>query len=321
MRPQIVFLDEEGIAPSVKLKTLPFLHSWKSYSFTRPEQIVERLHDADIVMTCSIALRAEHLSQLPKLKLISLALTGTDSVDLDYCREHGIIVTNVPGYAANTVTEHILAVMFELLRRPMCYHRLMQQLHKGEISPKGIYLDFRVRDVAGKTLGIIGNGTIAKHLAQRAAALGMQLLIYDKYEKSTGNNVVSMPQLLAQSDVLSINVPLTDETRGMIGAPELSQMKTDALLINTARGGIVDEAALITALKNKKLGGAAIDVLVDEPVQATNPIFELIDQDNFILTPHMAWSSEEAMQRLIDQAIDNISQFIAGERPRFSVTV
>jgi len=317
--PHIVFLDDEGIAPSAKLKKIPFEHTWKSYRFTEPEQLVERLQQADIVMTCSIALRAEHLRQLPKLKMISLALTGTDIVDLDYCRDHGITVTNVPAYAANTVTEHVIAVMFELLRRPMCYHRLMQKLHKGEVQPKGIYLDYRVRDVAGKTLGIIGNGVIARHLAQRARDLGMRVVFYDKEGEFEGQDFISMAQLLAQSDVLSINVPLTHETRGMIGSKELAQMKKDALIINTARGGIIDESALICALKNGQLGGAAVDVLVDEPVQPDNPIFELIERDNFIFTPHVAWSSEDAMQGLMDQAINNIEQFVRGETPRYKV--
>jgi len=320
-KPHIVFLDDEGIAPSVQLKPFPFEHTWKSYRFTESHQLVGRLQQADIVMTCSIALREEQLRQLPKLKMISLALTGTDIVDLVYCRDHGIIVTNVPAYAANTVAEHVIALLFELLRRPMCYHRLMQKLHRGEVKPKGIYLDFRVRDVAGKTLGIIGNGVIATHLAQRARGLGMRVVFYDKQGEFEGQDFVSMAQLLAQSDVLSINVPLTDETRGMIGAKELAQMKKDALVINTARGGIVDESALITALKNGQLGGAAIDVLVDEPVQLDNPIFDLIDRDDFILTPHVAWSSEDAMQGLMDQAINNIEQFVRGETPRYKVSV
>jgi len=308
--PHIVLLDDEGIAPSVKLKKLPFAHKWQSYSFTEPHQLVERLQEADIVMTCSIELRAEHLRKLPRLKMISLALTGTDIVDLEYCRERGIVVTNVPGYAANTVTEHILALMFELLRRPLCYHRLMQKLHKREISGKGIWLDYRVRDVAGKTLGIIGNGCIARHLAQRAHALGMHLLFYDRKGAYKGEGFVPMSRLLAQSDVVSINVPLTDETRGLLGVKELAQMKKDAIVINTARGGIVDEAALIAALQNNQLGGAALDVLVDEPVQADNPIFQLIEHENFILTPHVAWSSEDAMQGLMDSAVDNIARFI-----------
>jgi len=310
--PHIVLLDDEAIAPCVKLKKLPFVHSWQSYSFTEPHKLVERLQQADAVMSCSVALRACHLKHLPKLKMISLALTGTDIVDLDYCQKHGISVTNVPGYAANTVTEHSLAVMFELLRRPMAYHRLMQKLYRGETSPKGVWLDYLVRDITGKTLGVIGTGVIAQNLAQRARALGMHVLFYNREGRYGGEAFVPMAVLLKEVDVLSINVPLTEQTRGMIGAAELAQMKRDAIIINTARGGIVDEAALIAAIKNKQIGGAAVDVLVDEPVQPDNPVFELIDYDNFILTPHVAWSSEDAMQGLMDSAVDNIARFFKG---------
>ncbi|WP_321945296.1 NAD(P)-dependent oxidoreductase [Paraburkholderia sp. J10-1] len=319
MSHHVVFLDHEGIGPSVKVPQLPFVHTWTSYSYSSPEDLVGRLQDATVALTCSVPLRTEHLQQLPKLKMISLALTGTDIVDLDYCHEHGIVVTNVPGYAANTVAEHVIAMMFELLRRPSSYHRLMQKIHRGEVSPRNIYFDFRIRDVAGKTLGIIGNGVIARRLAELARGLGMKVLFYDKGGEFSGTGFVPLEQVLTCSDVLSVNVPLTDETRNMLGARELAQMKRDAILINTARGGIVNEAALIDALLNETIGGAALDVLVNEPVDIDDPIFQLIDRDNFILNPHVAWSSEDAMQGLIDKALNNIVQFANGETPQFAI--
>lgn len=319
MSQHVVFLDSEGIAPSVTVPALPFAHTWQSHHYTAPEQVVERLRNATIAMTCSVPLRAEHLRQLPRLRMISLALTGTDIVDLDYCREHDIVVTNVPGYAANTVAEHVIAMMFELMRKTSSYHRMMRKVHRGEAPPQNIYFDFRIRDVAGKTLGIVGNGVIAQRLAQLARGLGMQVWFYDKGGEFQGDAYIPMAQLLARSDVLSLNVPLTDETRDMIGAQELAQMKRDAILINTARGGIVNEAALITALQNGVIGGAALDVLVNEPVRPDDPIFRLIERDDFILNPHVAWSSEDAMQGLIDKALHNIVQFANGETPRFAV--
>ncbi len=319
MSHHIVFLDSEGIAPSVKVSRLPFPHAWTSHEYTSTDDLVDRLRDATVAMTCSVPLRAEHLRQLPRLEMISLALTGTDIVDLDYCHEHGIVVTNVPGYAANTVAEHVLAMMFELLRRPCSYHRLMQKVHRGVARPRNIYFDFRIRDVAGKTLGIIGNGVIARRLAELARGLGMRVWFYDKEGEFQGDEFIPLADLLARSDVLSLNVPLTDETRDMIGAREFAQMKRDAILVNTARGGIVNEAALIEALREGVIGGAALDVLANEPVRPDDPIFQLIDQDNFILNPHVAWSSEDAMQGLIDQALDNIAQFVRGETPRFAV--
>lgn len=319
MTHHVVFLDHEGIAPSVKLPPLPFEHTWQSHQYTGPEELVQRLQHATIAMTCSVPLRAEVLRQLPALQMISLALTGTDIVDLDYCHAHGITVTNVPGYAANTVAEHVLALVFELLRRPGRYHQLMRKVHRGEVAPKGIYHDYRVRDVRGKTLGIVGNGAIAMRLAELARAVGMQVFFSDKGGQFRGEAFVPLAQLLAQSDVLSLNVPLTDETLNMIDAPELAQMKRDAILINTARGGIVNEAALIDALQRGALGGAALDVLVNEPVQPQDPIFQLIERDDFILTPHVAWSSEDAMQGLIDTAVGNIIEFARGETPRHAV--
>lgn len=311
----IVFLDTEGLAPSVQLPQLPFPHSWTSYSYTQPEEVVERLQQASIAITCSVPLRSEQLAQLPNLKMISLALTGTDIVDLDYCHEHNIVVTNVPGYAANTVAEHTLALMFELMRKTSSYHRLMQQLHIGKIEPKNIYFDYRIRDVAGKTLGVIGAGAIAQRLADLAQKLDMHVKFYDRGGRLQGDNYLPLPQLLACSDVLSINVPLTKETLNMISMPELQQMKGDAILINTARGGIVNEQDLIEAIQKNIIGGAALDVLVNEPIRADDPIFQLIQHDNFILNPHVAWSSEDAMQGLIDTAMQNINQFVMGETP------
>lgn len=319
MSHHIVFLDDEGIAPSVSMPQLPFEHSWASYHYTNPEQVVERLKDATIAMTCSVPLRAEHLAQLPKLKMISLALTGTDIVDLDYCHEHGITVTNVPGYAANTVAEHTIGLVFELLRKTSSYHRLMQKLHRGEIEASNIYFDHCIRDVAGKTLGIIGSGAIARKLTELARNVGMQVLLYDREGQLQGDEYLPLAQLLERSDVLSLNVPLTEQTRDMIGAAELAQMKSDAIVINTARGGIVNEAALIDALQRGVIGGAALDVVVDEPLQADNPLFQLIELDNFILTPHVAWSSVDAMQGLIDKAFGNIIQFVEGSVPRFVI--
>lgn len=319
MSHHVVFLDNEGIAPSVKVPQLPFAHTWSSYDYTSPQDLVARLQDATIALTCSVPLRAEHLRQLPKLKMISLALTGTDIVDLEYCSEHGIVVTNVPGYAANTVAEHAIAMMFELLRKPSSYHRLMQKIHRGEEPPRNIYFDFRIRDVGGKTLGIIGNGVIARRLAELARGLGMKVWFYDKGGEFKGDEFVPMAKLLAISDVISLNVPLTSETRDMLGAKELAQMKRDAILINTARGGVVNESALIDAILNGTIGGAALDVLVNEPVDPQDPIFQLIDLDNFILNPHVAWSSVDAMQGLIDKALNNIVQFANGETPQFAI--
>ncbi|BGE66944.1 TPA: D-2-hydroxyacid dehydrogenase [Pseudomonas aeruginosa] len=310
MKHRVVFLDDEGIGPGVITPELPFDHDWVSYPYTQPEQLVERLKGATVALTCSVPLREEHLAQLPDLQMISLALTGTDIVDLDYCRAHGIKVTNVPGYATNTVAEHSIGMMFELFRRVSSYHRLMQQVHSGAREAKNIYFDFPIRDLRSRVLGIVGNGPIAKRVAELGRAIGMSVIFHDRGGRYSGPNFVSLDVMLQRSDVLMINCPLTEETRDLIDAPQLAQMKPDAVIVNTGRGGVINEAALIEAMEQGRLGGAALDVIEHEPPQADNPIFRLINHPNFILNPHVAWSSQDAMQGLIDQALGNIAQFV-----------
>ncbi|RRW40657.1 D-2-hydroxyacid dehydrogenase [Pseudomonas luteola] len=310
MTEKIVFLDDEGLAPSTSLKRPAFEHSWVQYSYTHPEQVVEHLRDATVALTCSVPLREEHLRQLPKLKMISLALTGRDIVDVDFCEANGIEVTSVPGYAANTVAEHSLAMIFELFRRPGAYTRLMRQVYKGMVPVKNIYFDHRIRDLRGKQLAIIGSGPIALRLAELASTLNMKVLFEDRGGRLPGPDRRPLAELLRSCDVLSINCPLTPETYNLINAAELAMMKPDALVINTGRGGIVNEAALIAALQANRLGGVALDVVEHEPLQPDNPLFQLIDRDDFILNPHVAWSSEDAMQQLMDSAVDNISSFM-----------
>ncbi|WP_026042774.1 NAD(P)-dependent oxidoreductase [Pantoea sp. A4] len=310
MSHHVVFLDNEGIAPSVKIPELSFAHTWESYGYTANEDVVQRLQNATVALTCSVPLRAEHLRQLPKLKMISLALTGTDIVDMDYCQRHGITVTNVPGYASNTVAEHVVGAIYELFRRTSGYSQLMQRVYRGNVTAKNIYFDYRVRDVAGKTLGIIGTGPIAQRLDQLATQIGMHVLFDDRNGSLQGSRYISRETLLRNCDVISVNVPLTRETHNMIDAAELNLMKTDAIIINTARGGIINEAALINAMQRGTIGGAAIDVVVNEPITADEPLLALTEMPNFILTPHMAWSSEDAMQTLISTSVNNINAYI-----------
>ena len=311
MSEHIVLLDDEGLAPSTRLKRPDCEHTWKQFAYTYPEQMVEHLQDATIAFTCSVPLREEHLRQLPKLKMISLALTGRDIVDVDYCDAHGIEVASVPGYAANTVAEHSLAMILELFRRPAAFTRLMRQVHAGDKPYQNVYFNHRIRDVRGKRLAVIGSGPIALRLAHLARAFGMQVLFEDRGGKRQGPDARSLDELLAWCDVLSINCPLTAETVNLIDADKLALMKPDALVINTGRGGIVNEAALIDALQRDRLGGVALDVVEVEPLHPSNPLFQLIDRDDFLLNPHIAWSSEDAMQQLMDSAVDNISAFVA----------
>lgn len=311
MTEHIVFLDDDGLAASTRLKRPDCEHTWQQFAYTHPEQVLEHLRDATVALTCSVPLREEHLRQLPKLKMISLALTGRDIVDVDYCDAHGIEVSSVPGYAANTVAEHSMAMMLELFRRPVAFSRLMRKVQAGQAEYKNIYFDHRIRDVRGKQMAIIGSGPIALRLAELARAFGMEVLFEDRGGKRRGADCRPLASLLRSCDVLSINAPLTPETYDLIGAEQLALMKPDALVINTGRGGIVNEAALIDALRNDRLGGVALDVVEVEPLHPSNPLFKLIDRDDFILNPHIAWSSEDAMQQLMDRAVDNITDYVA----------
>ncbi|WP_081311645.1 NAD(P)-dependent oxidoreductase [Pseudomonas putida] len=311
MSEHIVFLDDEGLAASTRLKRPDCPHTWQQFAYTHPDQVVEHLQDATVALTCSVPLREEHLRQLPRLKMISLALTGRDIVDVDYCEAHGIEVASVPGYAANTVAEHSLAMILELFRRPSAFTRLMRQVHAGQKPHQNIYFNHRIRDVRDKQLAIIGSGPIAQRLAHLARALGMHVLFEDRGGTRKGADCRPLAQLLASCDVLSINCPLTPQTYNLIDAAQLALMKPDAVVVNTGRGGVVNEAALIDALSNDRLGGVALDVVEVEPLHPSNPLFQLIERDDFLLNPHIAWSSEDAMQQLMDSAVDNISDFAA----------
>ncbi|WP_411692072.1 NAD(P)-dependent oxidoreductase [Acinetobacter pseudolwoffii] len=310
----IVFLDHEGISHNIQKMVPDFPHTWTDYEYTPPELIVERLKDATIAITCSVPLREAQLRQLPKLRMISMALTGTDIVDVEYCRERGIDVRNVPGYAENTVAEHTLAMIFALVRQTNNYHNLMRDINAGKIALQNLYLNFRIRDVKGLKLAIIGNGPIGRRLGDLGCAVGMDVLFHDRFGKYTGSEYKPLNELLQQCNVLAICCPLTSETHNLIHAEHLKMMKRDAIVVNTARGGIVNEKDLIEALLNEQIGGVALDVVEDEPIQLNNPILQVVGHPNLILNPHVAWSSENAMQGLMDRAIQNIKNFIDEEQ-------
>lgn len=306
----IVFLDHEGISHHIEKKIPDFPHTWTNYEYTPPELIVERLKKATIAMTCSVPLRKEQLAQLPKLRMISMALTGMDIVDVNYCKERGIDVRNVPGYAENTVAEHALAMIFDLVRKTGHYHRLMQDIHAGKAAIQNLYLNYRIRDVNGLNLAIIGHGPIGRRLGELSQAVGMRVAFHDRFGKYQGEQYQPLEKLLEQCDVLAICCPLTDETRNLIQAEHLQMMKRDAVIVNTARGGIINEPDLIQALLQERIGGVALDVVEHEPIQLDNPFLHLVEHTNLILNPHVAWSSENAMQGLMDRAIQNIQDFI-----------
>jgi glycerate dehydrogenase len=303
---EIVFLDRESVGADVRRPNFP--HNYKEYESTwTPEEIVDRLKDASIAIINKVPMRADVLKHLPKLKLIAVAATGTDVVDKAYCKEHGVTVVNIRNYAFNTVPEHVIALMFALRRNLLAYVEDVRAGRWAEVD-QFCFFDHPIRDIAGSTLGVIGYGAIGKSVAKRAECLGMKILPFDVFPQP---GLVDLDTVLKQSDVITLHVPLTAETKNMIGAKQFKMMKPTAILINTARGGLVDEAALAMALQNGTIAGAGFDVLTKEPPKEGNILLDL-KLPNFILTPHVAWASREAMQILADQLIDNIEAFVGG---------
>ncbi|MGV1014266.1 MAG: D-2-hydroxyacid dehydrogenase [Methyloceanibacter sp.] len=305
MQHAIVFLDRESVGADVRKPGFP--HSYQEYEATwTQEEIVDRLKDATIAIINKVPMRADVLKQLPKLKLIAVAATGTDVVDKAYCKEHGITVVNIRNYAFNTVPEHVIALMFALRRNLLAYVEDVRAGRWGKVN-QFCFFDHPIRDIAGSTMGVVGFGAIGKAVAKRAECLGMKVLPYDIVDVP---GRVDFDTILRESDIITLHMPLTPETKNMIGAAEFKKMKPTAILINTARGGLVDEAALAEALKNGTIAGAGFDVLTKEPPKEGNILLDL-KLPNFILTPHVAWASREAMQILADQLIDNIEAFVA----------
>jgi len=303
----IVFLDRESVDAKVRKPNFP--HSYKEYQSTwAHDEIVERLKDADIAIINKVPMRAETLKALPKLKLIAVAATGTDIIDKAYCKANGVTIVNIRNYAFNTVPEHVIALIFALRRNLLAY---VEDTRNGvwNKASQFCFLTHPIRDIAGSTLGIVGYGALGKSIAKRAEALGMKVLPFDVVPQP---GLVDFDTILKESDIITLHVPLTPETKNMIGAKELKKMKPTAILINTARGGLVDEAALAEALRNGTIAGAGFDVLTKEPPRDGNILLDATIP-NLIVTPHVAWASQEAMQILADQLIDNIEAFVAGK--------
>lgn len=308
----IVFLDSDTISPETTLRSPAFAHQWHQYDRTTSDQAAERIADADIVIVNKVKLSAETLAKAPHLKLIAVAATGTDNIDLAACQQRGIVVSNVRNYAKHTVPEHTFALIFAL-RRSICAYRDAVKAGRWQEAAQFCFFDHPIRDLAGSTLGIIGDGVLGQAVATIGRALGMRVL-FSAHKGRSGQGRLYTPfeHVLKQSDILTLHCPLNANTRNMIGAPEFAQMARKPLLINTGRGGLVDEAAVGPALKAGQIAGAAFDVTSVEPPPIDHPFMALLDRPDFILTPHVAWASAEAIQALADQLIDNIEAFVAG---------
>lgn len=309
----IVFLDRSTFAPEARFSTEALGDCrWRDYPVTGPEEVVARARDAEVLLSNKVRVTAQHMAQLPRLKFIAATATGVDHIDLEAARARGLAVANVRGYAVHTVPEHVFALMLALRRSLIGYRA---DLRAGRWSRSDVYclLTQPLRDLAGSTLGIVGGGSLGSAVARLGKAFGMRVLQAER-RGATGARPGYAPfeQVLAESDALTLHVPLTPETRHLIGAAELARMKPGAILINTARGALVDPQALLTALRNGQLAGAGIDVLEVEPPPADHPLLTA-DLPNLIVTPHIAWASLEAQQRLADEVMANIAAFLRGE--------
>ncbi len=306
---RIVFLERDTLIADFRRPA--FAHEWKEYGWTSQDEIVERLSDASICICNKVRLSEVELSQLPRLRFIAVAATGVDNVDLDYCRKHSIAVSNVRNYARQTVAEHVFTMILALRRNLISYRRDVRD-GAWQSATQFCLLNHRIQELHGSTLGIIGYGALGQAVAKLAAPFGMRVAIGEhKNAHTIREGRTRFAELLRTSDIVSLHCPLTDETRNLIGAAEFELMRASALLINTARGGLVCESDLVQALLAGKIGGAAFDVLSKEPPRDGNPLLEL-DLPNFILTPHIAWAGTDAMQALADQVIENIEAYVGG---------
>jgi len=316
MTEHVVFLDRSTLQATVRRPA--FEHTWEEFDTTLPEQTVDRLRNATVALTNKAPLRGDVLAQLPKLKMIAVAATGYDVIDVPACRERGIAVANIRNYAVHTVPEHAFALILAL-RRSLLEYRADVERGRWQQVDQFCFFDHPIRDLHGSTMGIFGEGVLGQATATIARAFGMRVLFADHAPpKMPGVEFTPMEEVLAQSDVISLHCPLTPESKNFIGLEQLRKMKRSAILINTARGGLVDEVALVTALKEGLIAGAGFDVLTKEPPKEGNPLLD-VRLPNFILTPHVAWASDGAMQFLADQLIDNVEMFIKGT-PQHLVT-
>ena len=296
----IVFLDSTGIPASHRIPSFSFPHQLTEYAHTAAEQVLERAKDADIIITSKVILNHEILSQLPKLKLIAVTATGTNNIDLVAAKALGITVKNVTGYSSVTVPEHVIGMIYALKHRLIDYHRDQLLTERWATCGQFCYVDYPISDVQGSILGIIGRGCIGNEVARLAQAVGMRVLFAEHQHATTiREGYTAFDEVLNQADVISLHCPLTPQTEQLINAKTLALMKPNACLINTGRGGLINEADLLQALQSGKLAGAALDVLVKEPPASDDA-----------LTPHVAWASDSALTTLVNKVAQNIEEFV-----------
>lgn len=305
----IVFLDAASL-PSPLLRPAQ-ASAWTEREKTTHEQVQQALAEADVAITNKVRIDRTSLGQLPRLKLICVAATGYDCIDIAACRDHGVTVCNVPAYSAVSVAEAVIGSLFALRRHLMAYRSasLSQWSQSSHFCVHGA----PIQDLQGSTLGIVGRGDIGSRVARLAKALDIHVLFAEhRGAHRVRDGYTAFDTVLAQADALTLHCPLTPHTRYLIGAAEIARMKPGALLINTARGPLVDENAVLDGLASGQLGGAALDVLHVEPPQADHPLLHC-EHPNLLVTPHVAWASQSSVARLKAVLAANIEAFAAGK--------
>jgi glycerate dehydrogenase len=310
---RIVFLDRGTMGPAVNLHQPSFVHEWIEYERTAPEHVVERLQDADIAISNKVSIRRLHIERLPRLRMIAIPATGYDVFDVEACTERGIVVSNVRGYAVNTVPEHTFALILAL-RRSIAGYRQDVIDGKWQLADQFCFFNHPIGDLAGTVLGIFGEGVIGQRVARLGEAFGMRPL-FGAHKGVTGLGPLYTPfdAVLATSDVITLHCPLAPGTRNMLAIREFRAMKKRPLIINCGRGGLVDEENLVQALDLGLIAGIGFDCLTTEPPRPDNPLLAVLDRPNVIVTPHVAWASAGAVQTVWDQVISLIENFHKGQ--------
>lgn len=308
---KIVLLDASTLGQVNNLQKIEKFGSITSFGSTSPEQTVERSKDADIILTNKVILDKTTLDQLPNLKLICITATGMNNVDLDFAKEKGIVVKNAVGYSTHSVSQVTFSMVLRLLSN-LCQYDAYVKSRDYASSPIFTHLSNGFDEIHGKKWGIIGMGNIGRDVAKIATAFGAEVCYHSTsgVKRDEGYKQVELDYLLKNSDIISIHSPLNDATANLIDTKQLNTMKHNAILINVARGGIVNEKALVTALNENRIAGAGVDVFTNEPIEEKSPFFEVTNQNKIVLSPHIAWASTEARQNLIEKVVENIENFI-----------
>jgi len=309
---KISVLDVDTLGDDLDLSPINKLGDVTVYPLTLQEDVIERIKDADVLVLNKVKLNPENLKFAKNLKLVCITATGFDNVDIDYCKEHNIGVCNVAGYSTNSVVQLTLSMVFSLVNNLSTFDNYVKS---GEYTKSGIFNHLKpvFHEMSQMTWGVVGLGNIGEKVARIAREMGCRVLA-TKRTPSDEFECVDIDTLCKESDIITLHTPLNDDTFHLIDSKRLSLMKKNVVLVNVARGAVVDEEAVTNAVLNKEIAGLGVDVYSTEPMQADSPYQKLLGLDNVIFTPHMAWGAYEARQRCVNEVAENIKSFFNGER-------